>query len=65
MKLTPTQLSAYTKLSPMVWKSAYDLRVSLATLDALVRKGWAESKVTTGYMFSPRTNIYYRAVRRR
>lgn len=63
MKLTLTQLSAHLKLSPMFWKTAYDLQVSLATLNALVRKGWAESKVTNGYMFSPRTCIYYRACR--
>jgi hypothetical protein len=47
----------------MVWKSAYELQLSRATLEALVRKGWAESKITNGYMFSPRTCIFYRARR--
>lgn len=64
MKLSTTQLAAYTKLSPMVWKTAYDIQVSMATLDALVRKGWAESKGhgSLGSSYSPRTTVYYRAV---
>ena len=65
MKLSHAQRSAYLKLSPMVWKSAYDVRASMATMEALVKKGWAESKGhgSLGSMYSPRTTVMYRAIR--
>jgi len=49
----------------MVWKSAYDVRASMATMEALVKKGWAESKGhgSLGSMYSPRTTVMYRAIR--
>jgi len=48
----------------MIWKSAYDVKASMATMEALVKKGWAESKGhgTLGSMYSPRTTVMYRAI---
>lgn len=52
------QVIAYQKLSHK-WQSAFDLGVSIATLDALVRKGLAEKR-RDSLGFSPRTTMYYR-----
>lgn len=45
-----------------VWSSAYDLQLSMQTLDALVKRGLAErrNEAALGAMFSPRTVIQYR-----
>jgi hypothetical protein len=49
----------------MFWKSAYDVKASMATMEALVKKGWAKSKGhgSLGSMYSPRTTVMYRAIR--
>lgn len=57
---TPTQLEALKVLRLGVWQSAYELQVSIATLNALERKGFVENMRTSGAMFSPRTNILWR-----
>ena len=64
MKLTQNQIIAYTELPRVMWSSAYELGLSRSTLDALVRKGLAESKGagSPGSVFSPRTTILYRAI---
>ena len=63
-KLSNAQTVALMKMSTTEWRSAYDLGVSMATLDALVRKG--KAKKTTGgnlgMMFSPRTCAKYLAI---
>lgn len=43
------------------WQSAYQIGASLATLDALVKRGILERRTDAlGAMFSPRTANYYR-----
>jgi hypothetical protein len=43
------------------WQSAYQIGASLATLDALVKRGILEHHASAlGGMFSPRTANYYR-----
>jgi len=63
MKLTERQREAYDKLSETEWKSAYELKTSLATLGALVSKGLAKSKHGAGSFSSPQTGILYRKLR--
>ena len=60
-KLTPTQESAYRKLTNE-WQSGYDLQESMATLDALVKKGYAKSSGhgSLSSVYSPRTSILYK-----
>lgn len=59
-KLTKPQQRALEKLHPVDWQSAYNLKESLPTLNALVRKGLAESQMGLGYLFLPRTEIKFR-----
>ena len=43
------------------WQSAYQIGASLATLDALVKRGILEQRTDAlGGMFSPRTSNFYR-----
>lgn len=58
-KLSPAQQLALLK-STSRWQSAYDIKVSLATLEALKKKGLLDEKVTLGYMAFPRNAIYYK-----
>lgn len=59
MKLSPKQFQVYTKLE-YTWKSAYELRARLDTLNAIVNKGYAESKRGLGSSAFPRSCIYFR-----
>lgn len=60
VKLSKTQERALSKLS-YKWQSAYEIGESIATLNALVRHGLAKSKTDElGYMYSPRTAIYFK-----
>ena len=58
-KLTPKQIAAYCLLADK-WESAYSLQCHRGTLEALVRKGYAERRRSLGWMFFPRTGIEYR-----
>ena len=60
MKLTPSQQKALDKLHDGKWHSAYELQVSLNTLQALVNKNMAESRHELGSYYSPRTDIRFR-----
>ena len=60
IKLTPTQARALAKLTDD-WNDAYGIGESIATLNAIVKKGVAEHKQDMlGAMFSPRTANHYR-----
>jgi len=59
MKLTKAQQRALDKMSVGQSYSAYELSESLATLDALVKKGCLKRRVRGPYIFSPRTEIQY------
>ncbi len=59
MKLTPAQEKALAALTAE-WRSAYDLRLSRGTLDALVRKKLADKKHSVGSWTFPRVGIEYR-----
>jgi len=62
MRLSPTQGETLDKLSVTEWRSAHKIRASMATLDALVRKGLVERRgwEKLGADFAPRTTIEYR-----
>lgn len=57
--LTPTQKKALAALTAE-WQSAYDLKCSRSTLDALVRKKLADSRHCLGAVAFPRAGIEYR-----
>ena len=63
-KLSSAQEAALIKMSITEWKSAYEIGASIATLDALVRKGKARKSTGggLGMMFSPRTAAKYIAI---
>ena len=60
-KITEAQSKALQKADGL-WRDAYELRASTATLDALVRKGLLERRGQGGLgaMYSPRTAVEYR-----
>lgn len=58
--LTATQEAALSKLTRK-WASAYELKTSRATLNALVRRGLAENRMPLGSMAFPSTTEYRRA----
>jgi len=60
VKLSPSQLNAMGKLHKVAFFSAYELKISRNTLEALVKKGLAESKHEAGAFSFPRTGILYR-----
>lgn len=62
IKLTPIQSQVLYRFPKDKWKSAYDLQVSMATLNALVEKGFLERRGvgTLGAHYSPRTTVEYR-----
>ena len=64
-KLTKAQKRALGKMLSGKWYSAYDLKESLATLDALAAKGCVESGYHDGYRFFPRSAILYRKLQTR
>lgn len=60
-KLNPAQLRALAKLAKAAdWQCAYDVQESLATLDALVSRGYAQRVREEGWLFIPRVQIKYR-----
>lgn len=60
MKLTKAQEIAYAKLTDEP-QCSYKMKVSLATLRALVRMGYAKdvTKCTLGGMWSPQTTFHF------
>lgn len=59
MVLSKTQKEVLQRLGTE-YKCAYELKASMATLDALEKKGLATSKSGLGAIFSPRTSIEYK-----
>lgn len=66
MRLTTCQLRTLYKLKYDAWQTAYDLRANTRTLSVLCRLGLATSSggSDVGAMFSPRTTIRYRRVKK-
>lgn len=63
-KLSATQERALAKFELNMPYSAYDIKESLATLDALVRKGYLREVTRgAGSMFSPQTHRMFRKVK--
>jgi len=65
VKLSATQQRAYNKLKKHGgWECSYTLRESMATLNALVKKGLAVSRGhgRLGAFWSPQTTIEYKVV---
>ena len=60
MKLSKPQQIALDRMEPGVWHCAYDLRVGINTLDALVRHGLIEYRTDLDYLFCPQTGRKYR-----
>lgn len=62
IKLTPIQSRVLYRFPKDKWKTAYDMQVSMATLNALVEKGFLERRGvgTLGAHYSPRTTVEYR-----
>jgi hypothetical protein len=58
-KLSPKQMNLYIKMD-YTWKSAYELRARLDTLQAVVKKGYAESYYGLGSSAFPRSCIMFR-----
>jgi len=64
VKLSETQQRALRKLREHGgWECSYSLSESMATLDALVKKGFARCRGygKVGAMFSPQTVVEYKA----
>lgn len=59
-KLPKTQQKALAGMYVGIWYSAYELGVSIATLNALHRKNLVERRSDIGASFSPRTAVEYR-----
>lgn len=59
MKLSDTQKKVIEKMEPGKWYCAYILQASLATLDALKKKGVLTSRSGLGSIFSPRTGVEF------
>lgn len=62
MKLSKSQEAALEKMELNKWYCAWDLKVSLATLEALERKGMVKKKQELGSMFYPRLHIKFMKV---
>lgn len=64
-KLTLTQARVFKHMPAGQWLSAYDLQASMATLNALHKKGFIRRRGvgTLGSSYSPRTTLeYYKPV---
>jgi len=62
MKLSKSQEAALDKMELNRWYSAWKLKVSLATLEALHKRGMVKKKHELGYMFYPRQHIKFMKV---
>ena len=65
MSLTKLQKEELNKLSYSQWRSSYEMKVGLGTLQELVHKGYAESKHELGAMSMPFTCILFRRLHSR
>jgi hypothetical protein len=62
-KLSPAQKRVLDKMEPGVWRSRYGLGCSIATLNALCRKGFVEKRNELPVsLFFPRIGIKYRRI---
>lgn len=59
MSLSKTQKDVLDKMALGKVYCAYDLGVSVRTLDALVRRGRLTKSIKLGSMYSPRVSIGY------
>ena len=59
MKLSPAQEKAMEKVTNE-WQCSYSLKISRATLNALISKGLLTSANKYGSIFSPCTSIFYK-----
>lgn len=64
MRLSRAQTRVLNQMEPNKWYSAYTLQCSVATLEAMRRKGFVRMKMRLGALFSPRVNILFQKVRR-
>lgn len=62
-KLTKTQQEVFNRMVVGKWYSAYDLKASLATLNALNKKKLVLRASGHGYLFSPRTSIEFKRIK--
>lgn len=58
-RMTTTQRVIYARMHPGAKYSAYDLGCSLATLDAMARKGYIRRSAGLGALAFPRNSILY------
>ena len=59
-KLSKTQQKALVGMHIGIWYSAYDLQVSIATLNALHRMNLVERRSDIGVFYSPRTAVEFK-----
>jgi len=64
IKLSKTQKNVLKRMTLGQWYNAYTLQCSLATLEALRRKGFVEEELVAGSFFSPRTLCLWRKLRK-
>lgn len=62
MKLSKKQKEVLIKMEAGKWFSPYDLKVSRATLNALLDRGLVEHRAELGHLFSPTTANKYRKI---
>lgn len=62
IKITPAQSKCIEKMRVGISYSAYDLQVSVSTLNALHSKGVLNKQTHSGYIWSPRTALRYKIV---
>lgn len=64
MKVSKVQKETLDKMEKGKWYSAYDLDVSMSTMEALLNRGLVEkSKLRPGDMFFSRTSIEFKKVK--
>lgn len=56
------QLDALQVMVTGKWYSAYELQISLATLESLFKKGFLKKQVELGAIHSPRTSIKFKKI---
>ena len=59
-RLSKAQQTALERLDEKGWRTAYEIRCSLNTLESLVSKGMVEKRVLPGFMAFPRNCIEFR-----
>jgi len=59
-KLTTTQEKVLAKMQDGEWHTAYELKCSLSTIGALIKKGYVEKQLHLGCIWFPRSCIDFR-----